>query len=58
MKEQLKATLEMMYDADDLVDILKIQPTELLDRFEDKFSPELYEEYCGMEAIKEVEDER
>ena len=57
MKEQLKATLEMMYDPDDLVDILDISTTDLLDRFEDKFSPELYEEYCGMDAIEEVSDD-
>lgn len=49
MKEKLKEILLVQYDPDDLVDILNISSDEILDRFTDKFTLELYQEYCGIE---------
>ena len=56
MEEQLKTTLELLYDPDELIGILNISAEELLERFTDKFSQELYEEYCGMESLESTDD--
>lgn len=50
MKSQLGIILKLLYDPDELVDVLQISSEEILDRFEDKLTQEMFEEYCGMEV--------
>lgn len=48
----MKDDLRSRYDADELVDVLKITPDEIVDRFEDRV-----EEYLHEEGDHEPEEE-